>query len=456
MRVLLIIVLLGLCNYSYCSISCNLTYTLRDQCNCHYDYVQAYCGDNIQNSSLTCIKEEAYIESCNNGTCTGDITIKDNITCPYNTTEACTFPGVQGMFCAVVIDCLEMFGSNKQCCPIDSSFLLCPCFVRTACVETGCFIMNDTSFAEVRPGGEDFIAYCENCSTCIDRRVPCPTQPMNPNKQLVNCFGDIQCVHHHDVENVCLSGCTCRIINFVSSFECSNISFLFQLNCATNFSLVCQNGTDICIDNDNLFNLCENGTILLHSCNFTVPPPPPPVTPSFPIPPIPPFAPIAPFPIPPFTPFTPIDIPAIIPTFPIPPSFPVPSTPISPTPTPIIPTVLNGCGDLKPPQLNCDNGSVRLCCNVRCDQINIITGNPTQSICAINNTNNLILICQNCDCFEGNCPIITAPMITPVAQNEIALEIIIIIIIAGIVALCLFFAFFSNRLQNDNGFISLE
>jgi len=87
-----------------------------------------------------------------------------------------------------------------------------------------------------------------------------------------------------------------------------------------------------------------------------------------------------------------------------------------------------------------------MCCNVRCLIINITIGEPIQSICALNNTNNIIIGCKNCSCIEGNCPIsvptiISPTIISPVAQNEIALEIIIIIIVLSVFVLCLIIAF---------------
>ncbi len=300
-------------SYINCSsFNCSLSLTPKDKCNCGYDEIQIYIG-NFNNSILSCVTEEEYDTCCTKNNCTGDITIKNNITCPYNTSAECSFVGIQ--FPCIV----TMFCSQKRTCPPDSSFLNCPCSARTACEELGHTIMNSTDFFEFVNGTH----YCENCSTCIERGVRCPTQPLNKNKQLINCFGDITCEHHHNIIDLCISGCSCRIEEEFIPSECNNITFLFQFDCETNFSKVCltDNVTNICVSNDDTFNGCENGTWTLNECNFTIPSPISPTPPFPPFPPIPPFPPFTPFPpLPPFPPFPPFFIPIPSPPIPIIPS----------------------------------------------------------------------------------------------------------------------------------------
>ncbi len=454
MRFLLVILILfGLYGYNL-SIFCD-NRTPYSRCHCKYNQIQVCCESN-EVYDIKCVYKRDYFDFCNNGTCTGGLSeCNSSYTCPYQTSLACSALGFEGL-CNVT-------STDQVCCPISSRL---SCFgARFACEVFGCDILNASSPLFNDTSGQ---IKCQNCSEC-DFPTQNPVLPNNKNSRVTQCpqffeqftVFNIQSI---DVEQECIDGCRCGPIDLQGiNPNCLNNTFDIQANCSVGEVSLCTipDNKSICIDEGDALSECISGNVNPRPCFFpsttSVPPVPPPVTPTpifFPIPPIPPF--------PPFAPFAPI------PSFPIPPipPFPVPPTPISPTPTPIIsttafisttsaisPTILNGCIGFNPPQLDCESNRVRICCNVRCDFINITTGETIQSICAINNTNNLITACQECSCFQGNCPI--SPTIgVPITQNEIGLEIIIIIIVASVVLLCTIIAFLPQAI-NNNGFVTI-
>ncbi len=405
-----LLVLLCVINLVYCNTyNCSLTTTPRHRCNCEYDFFQVCTGINSTQCILSCISDEEYLDKCVNGEITGDVTKNDTLECSYETTAECSFPGIQ-------FPCIEtMFCSEKRTCPIDTSFVACPCSARGACEQFGDHIMNDTDFIIFI----ESTYYCESCdqvniSLIIQR---CPTQSMNMNKGLMNLFGDIQCFHHDEWELKCIEGYTARVEVFQINENCINSSLLINALCPTNHSFVCNitSNASVCINNNDIFNLCSENQISYEPCEpffFSlttglVVPPSPSITPFFPIPPVPPL-------------------------------LPVPSIPS-----------LNGvnCSELilDWPQGDCPNSFNRSCCFI----------NQT-SLCATSPS--LLNDCLNLNCRPGKCVIKKSPT-TPTVEilEEISDGIIALIVLISIFLVFIVGIFITMRIRNARrqGFTSI-
>ena len=433
----LIILLLFLTSV-YC-FECNTTNSPKQQCNCQYGDFEMCCSGDI----TICVDKYSYMNLCYNNVCTGDLSFcVYNYSCPtYKTTAFCTPLGINGI-CNPSPICITGHASEHEFnCP-DTSIIICACNERNFCEQFGCFIRNITSPSFNTTGGSGGI-YSENCSDITTlNTVRCPGQFMNPNRALFNLNGVIICVKKMLWQITCLNGATKFVMQSQINPNCSNSSLITQGLCADNFSFVHDIASEscLCIENDNLFNICELGQlnfliscIIFPSTTGIIPAP----SPFFiPISPIPPFAPFPPFPLPPIIPLPPIS-PIPIPPPPTP-SFPAPLIPIV-QPSPVS---LNGvnCSELvlNWPQGDCIDGFNESCCtfDLECcvDNSSVIT------ICITIGT--LLLSCQEQICTPGKC-IIKTPSTTPVINgglSGLAIAGIIIGIIISILVIigCIF------------------
>ena len=113
--------------------------------------------------------------------------------------------------------------------------------------------------------------FCENCSECLDNRVPCPTNPNNINKQLLNCFGLIVCSNTQNSMDLCVDeGCTCTVSSEDVNSTCVNTTVLDQGVCEGGEVVVCAEEVDVCVNLTTAFNLCSIGVGMYGPCTVSV------------------------------------------------------------------------------------------------------------------------------------------------------------------------------------------
>lgn len=161
----------------------------------------------------------------------------------------CVSCNEQGV-CSQTQECSSLELTDTELCCSFTSFRLCGCNAT---------IINGTT-----PGP----LFCENCTECQLNRVPCPTQPNNMNKQLLNCFGDIICSNTQNSMDQCTDeGCACIVLSEAINSTCVNDTVIPQGGCEEGEVVVCV-GEDACVNLTEAFNLCSSGEGMYGPCDL--------------------------------------------------------------------------------------------------------------------------------------------------------------------------------------------